>query len=536
MHPGRCLPPTSLSTLTALVLLAVACEPVGPDSSFGSGPAVGPDDPPSVGFVPLSFVEEGVERGLDTVLDDPEPYEELAPDGEGGQMLARDLDGDGDVDLIFLSFYDSPLVYRNDGDGNFDRAAPLLDIDPETGPFNAISAADLDGDGLPELLLAGDEHVFRYPSVGELVWGPPETILERPVVVKRRLRALALGDAEGDGDVDLLVAVDDYEGTPSLLLLNSGDGLRSPVVVELPGTPTALTAFFLDVDLDGSTEILIPSTGPRPSLVFYLVGDPALTDSWEDRADTAGLPMHLETMGFDTADIDVDGLPDLVLTDTGPPRLMLSAGGGPYVEAGAAQGLTEGDTVSVGWSISLADLDNDGDLDLAQASGASHLAEDLNGEPPPPYPDLVWLREDGRYVESAEELNYGDSGDNIGLVTADVNGDGSLDVVVAGPTAFPRLHMNQANGGSWLRVRLVGPPGNPDGFGARVGVDAVGSRWTRALHGGRAAIQGPATLHFGLGQAEHAEAVTVLWPDGAVTELLDVELPGSVEVHWADAD
>ena len=122
-----------------------------------------------------------------------------------------------------------------------------------------------------------------------------------------------------------------------------------------------------------------------------------------------------------------------------------------------------------------------------------------------------------------EVLGFGSPNDNYGLVTADVDADGALDIVVFGTSGTPTLWSAGCTEGSWLHVELEGPAGNRAGWGARVEATFGEAAAVRELHGQRTQGQGPPSVHLGLGEAETAD-VRVVWADGEVTEVM--EIPG----------
>jgi hypothetical protein len=110
--------------------------------------------------------------------------------------------------------------------------------------------------------------------------------------------------------------------------------------------------------------------------------------------------------------------------------------------------------------------------------------------------------------------------DGRAVAIADLNNDGRLDVIMSNNNARPTIYLNnQARTGNWLRVDLAGagPGCGRDPLGARVDVvvehdgrPRTMTRWVEA--GAGYAAQSEYTLHFGLGEARGIESLTVTWP------------------------
>jgi hypothetical protein len=103
-----------------------------------------------------------------------------------------------------------------------------------------------------------------------------------------------------------------------------------------------------------------------------------------------------------------------------------------------------------------------------------------------------------------------------GAAFADIDADGDLDVALARPAGpITLLRNDQRTGHHWLRVRLRGAPANRDAIGAVVSVTAGGRTQRRMVMPYRSYLsQVEATLTFGLGSAPRVDAVQIRWPDG----------------------
>jgi hypothetical protein len=111
-----------------------------------------------------------------------------------------------------------------------------------------------------------------------------------------------------------------------------------------------------------------------------------------------------------------------------------------------------------------------------------------------------------------------------GLAVGDIDNDGTLEILVNNQNELPSL-WKQANRASahWLLITLNGTHSNRSAIGARVTVSAAGRAQTDELRsGGSYLSQNDLRLHFGLGSAVRADAITVRWPSGEKTILRDV--------------
>ncbi|MEZ6080468.1 MAG: CRTAC1 family protein [Pirellulaceae bacterium] len=109
-----------------------------------------------------------------------------------------------------------------------------------------------------------------------------------------------------------------------------------------------------------------------------------------------------------------------------------------------------------------------------------------------------------------------------GATYADFDGDGDLDVVIAGCGQPPRMLRNDQNlGHHWLRVKLIGSGDNPDAIGARIILTVGESQQERLVsptRGYLSQVELPVT--FGLGNSQTVERIHIRWPDGAEQEVL----------------
>jgi hypothetical protein len=128
---------------------------------------------------------------------------------------------------------------------------------------------------------------------------------------------------------------------------------------------------------------------------------------------------------------------------------------------------------------------------------------------------------DGRFadVSAISGLDFADDGRV--LAAADCDRDGDVDLWLKNRTG-PQLRFmqNDGAGGHFLSIRLAGLTCNRDAVGARVEIDAGGSRRIQTVTAGSGYLgQSSKAMHFGLGPWTKIDQVAVRWPDGS-TEVL----------------
>ena len=170
-------------------------------------------------------------------------------------VLAADLDGDGDEDVLAASFHDDEVVWYENLDGQGSFGAKQV-ITATADAVTSIFAADLDGDGDQDVLSAAEyaDEIAWYKNAGQGDFGPPviiTTLIDSP-------RCVFAADLDGDGDQDVLSASawDDklawYENT-------NGSGSFGPEIPIATMFDYALWVLATDLDGDGDRDVLAAS-------------------------------------------------------------------------------------------------------------------------------------------------------------------------------------------------------------------------------------------------------------------------------------
>jgi len=189
-------------------------------------------------------------------------------------IVAADLDGDLDQDVISVSRLDDKVAwYRNiDGLGNFGREQ-LITTDADDA--QAAFAADLDGDGDLDVISGSvrDDKVAWYENTDGLGNFGPEQVIS---VLANEVRAVYAADLDGDDDVDVLSASskDDLVGWYENL---DGAGSFGPVQVISMGANEAQWVETADLDGDGDQDVL---SGAASEVRWYDYQD--LLADWTD--------------------------------------------------------------------------------------------------------------------------------------------------------------------------------------------------------------------------------------------------------------
>jgi len=254
---------------------------------------------------------------------------------------------------------------------------------------------------------------------------------------------------------------------------------------ELMGGGAALFDLEGDGDLDvfcvQSGSLVAPATGGHR--LFANDGQGRFTDVTA----ASGVAVPGYGMGVAAGDADGDGDEDLYVTCVGPNVLLSNEGGGRFRNATAEAGV--GDP---GWGTSAGffDYDADGDLDLFVANYVRWSLEteqecfDPTGQPDycsptayrAPARDTLYRNEGGgRFVDVSEEAGLSQAfGNGLGVVFADWDGSGTLDVFVANDQTPNQLWLNSGAGTFEDAAELFGVARDPmGGVRAGMGVDAA---------------------------------------------------------------
>ncbi|MCB1057379.1 MAG: VCBS repeat-containing protein [Acidobacteria bacterium] len=413
-----------------------------------------------------------------------EAYFELteAPAGEGASagsvtgLVACDLDGDQKPDLAFLRSGETPTL-------EIRRAAGEPAQRPAPRGLDKLLCFDLDNDGHQDLLAIGPKAATRWRGDG--AGGLTEATAGSGLEEQGAAGAVAL-DFDIDGDLDIAL-VGGTAGAGQLLYNDLEGPLRAVGAEALPTREAsaprgAHDVFATDLDRDGDLDLVVASDG---GVTFW---SNLRQGRFEDRTSAVGLGTAAAASSVISADLDGDGLPELITAGSG---VTVYRNLGDRFEPLGWEGLPQGSFDVV---VAL-DADNDGRLDLA-AGGPSGL--------------VVAQQRAGRFT--AVEVRGAASLGAVGAIAAtDLDGDGDLDLVTAGEGGVRRFVNRGGEKRNWLAVRLRGldqgsSKNNVFGLGAVVEVRSGGAYQLREADGD--------VVHFGLGDSRRAYLVRVVWTNG----------------------
>jgi hypothetical protein len=324
-------------------------------------------------------------------------------------VCAADLDGDGDLDLATTNGETNPVA-KDPGDNT---VSVLLNYGDWTfGPHavyavgnypRSVFAGDLDGDGDLDLAVANrmDNNVSILLNYGDGTFAS-----QMVYTVDDNPKSVCGADLDGDGDLDL--ATPSFDNHTVSVLLNDGDG-TFPSYSIFAVAYNANSVCAADLDRDGDLDLAVTNRAGERISILLNYGDGTFAPySWY--AVGVYYPYSLVA-----ADLDEDGNLDLAVTGSDQcASVLLNYGNGTFAPYSCYNMSNAGGATIK--SVSAADLDGDGDLDLSGVNVDPHCAS------------VILNNGDGTFGPPSL---YQTMGGPQAVFSADVNGDGVMELAVA---------------------------------------------------------------------------------------------------------
>lgn len=424
----------------------------------------------------------------------------------GMRVAWGDVDNDGYDDLLV----DGHILLHNNNGSNFSDISSPSGLRPNKHDAGGLFA-DIDNDGMLDLLVFGKDSTRLYRNTSGTF--SLEKNFIKQLKTPHRIEAAAFGDGNNDGFPDLYLANYEKPATrralcyPDQYLVNrQGKSFLDATASSLleHDIPTCgRGVIWTDLDNDGRQDLFVSNYRLNPNLYWKNMGS-----TFADQALNLGIQGtdHHGSFGHSissvSADFNHDGRLDLFTTNLTHPRYYDSMDQSTLFlqreknrRAGFVPTRQEIQYTDTSADAAVADVDNDGDLDLyvsaiyPKAEGRLYL-NDGSGQ----LTDVTWAS--GTLTTNSWGVAFGD-----------YDNDGDSDLVVAGKSGV-RLFRNDTHRFKSLTVSIKDPVCQRQGIGARIRVSTGNRSQLREIHAGKGTgTQDSYKLLFGLGT--HTGPVTV---------------------------
>ncbi len=531
----------------------------------------------------------------------------------GAGVAAGDINNDGLTDLFFSGNQVSSRIYMNKGELVFEDITESSGMMYNSWATGAVMA-DVNQDGWMDIYVCAsgnspDRKNLLYINNQNNTF--TESAAEFGIADTRQSMHASFFDYDKDGDLDLFIITNpaSYENkvnhlqprklngeseSSDILYRNNGNNTftdvsrEAGILVEGYSLGLAIT----DINNDQWPDIFISNDFVGNDILYINNQDGTFTN----QVATYFKHTSFAGMGNDVADINNDGLVDIVELDMRPEdnerqkliipptgydkfqlslrigyepqftrnTLQLNRGNNTFSEISFLSGISSTDW---SWSPLLADYDNDGDKDLFITNG---FLRDLGNMDFITYQNIyntplgtVQSKTDKKlntikalegaalqnyFYENNGDLSFTDrsqawgiqgKGFSHGAAYADLDNDGDLDLMVNNMNEEAHIYRNNSNAlykRNYLRIKFTGSEKNRDGIGASVTIYHHSQKQFTEHYlarGFESSIDG--VMHFGLDSVHVIDSLEVIWPDGKHKVLKNIKTNQLLEVNHKDA-
>ncbi len=533
----------------------------------------------------------------------------------GGGVGIGDFNNDSLPDIYFTSSLSENKLYLNRGNFRFEDVTSVAGVGGEKKWCRGVTVVDINNDGLLDLYVCAA--AWQKPELKKDILYVNQGVTETTGIPQFKEMAAAYGlvdtvsthmaaffDYDNDQDLDLFLVVNDLnQEFPSTFrkIKNDGSGFTNDVLYRCDWDETkqhpvyknvtkeagitwegnGLGVSILDINKDGWKDIYISND--------YLSGNTLYVNNkngtFTNRINEYFKHGSLNGMGNDAADINNDGLVDIVEMDMMPEdqyrqKMMMNPVdynwylyteqyGFPYqlvrntLQVNQGPRLLEGDSVGApvfseiayysgvpftdwSWAALLMDMDNDSYNDLMTTNGLPKDVTDLDFIAYRDQSAAVTLNEALQQLPSVQISNYiyrnngnltftnktNDWGWNFptysaGIAYADFDRDGDMDIIINNTNQEATLLENKARQqkqqNNYLNLRFRGSTSNMNGLGTVATLYHANGIQTAELSPYRGYMSSVENmLHFGLDTIHSIDSILIQWPDGKEETLTGV--------------
>ena len=436
----------------------------------------------------------------------------------GMGVAVGDYDNDGFPDM-FVSNYGVSRLYHNNGNGTFTDVAPKVGLDIQ-GWHTGATFGDYDKDGRLDLFVPA----YVEFDLKNLPQSPED-------VGKGTTTARNFCQFRGQ---PVMCGPRGLKGAKDSLFHQKADGSFEDVSdkagVTDDGKYYGFSSVFVDIDDDGDLDLLVVNDS-TPKQLYINKGN----GTFEESGYPSGIALNENGreqagMGLAVGDYDNDGQVDFHITNFSDDSNVLYRNDGDtnFTDVSFQAGLGEPTIPFLGWGTAFIDYDNDGWKDLIVANGHVYPTVD-NFQWGTSYAQQILLFKNGK-LRPNNQLRFDRvpvaAGSGLaealcarGLVLADLDGDGRVDVITNNMDSAPAVLRNVSESKNhWLEIRLIGDTAAKtpkDAIGSKVFVTTGKLRQRFDLISGAGyASQDQQTIHVGLGESIKVDKLEIVWASG----------------------